>query len=403
MAALNRDAVASLEFNISWKSDIGKHEEQYYAQKVNFWRDVLPVEADDLLSESRGGAGIKLSFSGEDRPAYGHNKVIRLRREQFECPKIDHHVVRPRVGRFYPRGLLKGVDNVFSGNAEPFRIAEAEASSLLADLNHPFTARPFDLSVSARNVRKKAFEIGGAMTDWLGVVTQGPGMQVRWEDKPTDFFSDDPFVRTDENDDRRFYEKPRFVTHLDDQALEHIKSLYGTLLRPGMNVLDLMSSWRSHVPESLRLDSFVGLGLNEKEMRNNPQLTSIAAHDLNEEPALPFDDKSFDAIVCTASVEYLTRPFEVFAECARILKPGGVFVHTFSNRWFPPKVVRIWTELSEFERMGLVLEYFLRTGRYESLETRSIRGWPRPVSDQYYPRVRISDPVYAVFGRRSAG
>jgi hypothetical protein len=403
MTKLNRNTVASLEFNIAWESDIGKHEEQYFAQKVNFWRDVLPAEARDLLSENGAGEEIKLSRSSENQLVNDRKKVIKLRREHFESAKVNQHIVGPRLGRFYPKGILRDLNGIFSGNAEPFRCVEVGTSDFMADLNHPFASRSFDLTVSASNVRKKAFEIGGAMTDWMDVITQGPGMQVRLKGRPTDFFSDQPFMRTDENEDRQFYEKPRFVTHLDEQALAHIRTLYGTLLKPGMKVLDLMSSWRSHVSESMRLDSFVGLGLNEEEMNNNPRLTSYVVHDLNEKPALPFYDQSFDGIICTASVEYLTRPLEVFADCARILKPGGFFVHTFSNRWFPPKVVRIWTELSEFERMGLVLEYFLRTGRYTCLETRSIRGWPRPASDKYYPQVRISDPVYAVLGRCGAG
>jgi SAM-dependent methyltransferase len=97
----------------------------------------------------------------------------------------------------------------------------------------------------------------------------------------------------------------------------------------------------------------------------------------------------------------MTRPFEVFEEVARILRPGGFFVVTFSNRWFPPKVVRIWQEMHEFERVGLVLEYFLRSGAYHHLKTYSIRGLPRPESDKYYPNIPVSDPVFAVWGQRN--
>ena len=117
---------------------------------------------------------------------------------------------------------------------------------------------------------------------------------------------------------------------------------------------------------------------------NNPQLSSYLIHDLNSEPVMPSEDQSFDAIICTVSVEYLTRPFEVFEDCARILKPGGVLIHTFSNRWFPPKVINVWTELNEFERAGLTVEYFLKSGKYEDIETYSVRGWPRPVADRYF-------------------
>lgn len=121
-----------------------------------------------------------------------------------------------------------------------------------------------------------------------------------------------------------------------------------------------MSSWRSHVPQNLKLDSLIGFGLNREEMLQNPQLTDHVIHDLNRDPSLPLIDNEFDAVICTVSVEYLIHPFEVFREIARILKPDGFFIVTFSNRWFPPKVIRIWSELHDFERIGLVLEYFCR-------------------------------------------
>jgi SAM-dependent methyltransferase len=178
-----------------------------------------------------------------------------------------------------------------------------------------------------------------------------------------------------------------------------IKALYGKYLQPGMHVLDLMSSWRSHVPESLPLGSLVGLGLNAEEMAENPQLTEYVVHDLNTDPRLPFEDRRFDAVICTVSVEYMTRPFEVFRDVARILRPEGLFIHTFSNRWFPPKAIKIWEELSEFERMGLVSEYFLESGSYDNLKTYSARGWPRPETDRYYPGLLTADPVYAVLGQ----
>jgi SAM-dependent methyltransferase len=115
---------------------------------------------------------------------------------------------------------------------------------------------------------------------------------------------------------------------------------------------------------------------------------------------MPFPEAVFDAVLCTVSVEYLTRPFEVFAEVARVLRPGGVFAATFSNRWFPPKAIRLWTELHEFERLGLVLEYFRESGQYTKLESFSMRGLPRPEDDPYTGRIPHADPVYAVWGIR---
>lgn len=129
-------------------------------------------------------------------------------------------------------------------------------------------------------------------------------------------------------------------------------------------------------------------------------LTGSVVHDLNRDPLLPFPDAAFDAVVCTVSVEYLIRPHGVFAEVARVLDLGGRFIVTFSNRWFPPKAIRIWPELHEFERLGLVLEYFRHSGRFRQLETWSLKGLPRPPDDKYADRITESDPIYAVWGTR---
>ena len=83
-----------------------------------------------------------------------------------------------------------------------------------------------------------------------------------------------------------------------------------------------------------------------------------------------------------------------------MLKPDGRFIVTFSNRWFPPKAIRVWEMLHEYERIGLVLEYFLQSGAFGSLQTWSLRGLPRPADDKYADRLAASDPVYAVCGVR---
>jgi len=123
--------------------------------------------------------------------------------------------------------------------------------------------------------------------------------------------------------------------------------------------------------------------------------------DLNRENTLPFDDASLDAVVCTASVEYLVQPRRIFAEVLRVLRPGGVFVSTFSNRWFPTKAIQVWGELHEFERVGMVRQWLQQAG-FGSLHTFSSRGWPRPESDPHAGKVAVSDPVYAVWALKSA-
>jgi SAM-dependent methyltransferase len=249
-----------------------------------------------------------------------------------------------------------------------------------------------------KDVREKFEEHGGTSIDWAETTLSGPGMQSRINGRSTNFFADDPFRRADESPDEKFYDQPRLVQHIDDTAIGTISRLYGILVQPESKVLDLMSSWVSHLPEDLPIESVTGLGMNKEELQANNRLSDFCVHDLNDNPQLPFDDNAFDAAICTVSVEYLVHPFEVFEEINRVLKPGGIFSVTFSNRWFPPKAIRIWSELHEFERLGLVLEFFLKSGQYANLQTYSMRGLPRPANDKYASQMLFSDPVYAVWG-----
>jgi len=403
VAHIDQNNLATLEFEMVLYCGSGEHREQYLARNVNFWRDILPGELYQPLLGSQEGDSVRCSFSpGDATPPYRSTHVHTLNQNQFERRIVNGRPITPRYGRFYPKGLLKGLGGVYSENIEPFRCGNVESSDLTVDLNHPLSRHALDVTATVRAVREKPVDRGGKLTDWMEEITIGPGMQARKNGSPTDFFSDNPFVRADESNDAVFYEKPRLVSHIDDQARQHIGEIYGAMLRPGMDVLDLMSSWQSHIPESLPLSSLTGLGLNREEMKRNPQLSGYVVHDLNLNPVLPFDDKSFDAVVCSVSVEYLTRPSDVFMETARILRPGGLFIHTFSNRWFPPKAISLWSELSEFERVGLVLEYFMESSAYENLETQSIRGWPRPKTDRYYGQIFTADPVYAVWGHEAA-
>ena len=220
--------------------------------------------------------------------------------------------------------------------------------------------------------------------------------QVNSEAPPPELFD-----RLDNSADRLFYLQPRFVAHIDDATIRALTNFYGERLFDGAAVLDLMSSWISHLPEQPKLTRVAGLGMNAEELGANPLFGERRVHDLNLQPTLPYATAEFDAVICSLSVEYLIRPFEVFAEVARVLRPGGRFIVTFSNRWFPPKVINIWQSMHEFERPGMVLEYFLRDGLFDQLETWSIRGLPRPADDKYAGQQADSDPVYAVWGSRS--
>lgn len=395
--------IASLQFSLRWSDKAAAHNDILFARKANFWRDLFPQTLYDTLMGRTDGENFSFPAPAlRLAPLFNPDKEFPVDQWQFDRRYTYPPAVEPRRGRFYPKGILKAISGVFRSNIEPFRCVNPGAADITVDFNHPLARFDAALDVTVVSVRNKQGELGGSCTAWAEVMTDGPGMQARYAGTPTDFFSDGPFLREDETADSNFYTSPRLVTHIDAQAISVISNLYGQHLSDGMSVLDLMSSWRSHVPADRNLKSLVGLGLNEEELKANPLLTGHLVHDLNREARLPFGSGEFDAIICTVSVEYLTRPFDVFEELARVLRPKGICIMTFSNRWFPPKAVSIWSRLHEFERMGLVTEYFLQSGRFDSIETSSMRGMPRPYDDPYFPRFMVSDPVYAVWGRKTA-
>jgi SAM-dependent methyltransferase len=165
------------------------------------------------------------------------------------------------------------------------------------------------------------------------------------------------FNRLDESPDWLFYRQPRLVTHIDEFAIAAVSDLYRRWLPPGGAILDLMSSWVSHLPEDVDYGRVVGLGMNADELAANPRLDSYVVHDLNETPALPFAAHEFDAAVICVSIQYLTRPVEVLRDLARVLRSAAPLVITFSNRCFPTKAVAIWQALDDQGHIDLVTRY----------------------------------------------
>ena len=165
-------------------------------------------------------------------------------------------------------------------------------------------------------------------------------------------------TKLDESNDLQFYEQPRFVTHVDAGFIDQLTDLYRQRLQPQSRVLDLMSSWVSHLPQELGLAHVEGHGMNADELARNPQLDHYFVQNLNQTQLLPLPDQSFDAVLNTVSVQYLQRPEAVFAEIYRILKPGGLCIVSFSNRMFYQKAIQAWREGSESDRVNLVKGYF---------------------------------------------
>lgn len=200
---------------------------------------------------------------------------------------------------------------------------------------------------------------------------------------PHDLFPAGFFARADETADDQFYVPDRFVTHIDDRAIAAVGTLYRHLGLTG-SVLDVMSSWVSHFFD--RPDELVVLGMNERELDANEMAHATVVHDLNVDPVMPFPDDRFDAVTCCVSIDYLVRPIAVLRDAARVVRPGGVVVCTFSNRCFPTKVVQGWLRLDDEARVAVVAEYFRLSEAYDEVSTAMCT-----------PPHTSGDPLYAVW------
>jgi SAM-dependent methyltransferase len=208
-------------------------------------------------------------------------------------------------------------------------------------------------------------------------------------------------TKLDVTDDTLFYDFPRFVTHVDDHFIQQLTELYRNRLQPHTRILDLMSSWVSHLPPEMEFAHVEGHGMNAEELARNPRLNHYFVQNLNTNPQLPLEDASFDAVLNTVSVQYLQYPEAIFHEIHRVLKPGGVAIVSFSNRMFYQKAIQAWRNGSENDRVALVQRYF-----------RSVSGFTPPEvvtpPNQGFSVLQLlgmgnCDPFYAVLATRSQG
>ena len=399
---ITRTSKMLAQFTLGWQSDWATHIDSQLLDNINVWRDFFPPEIEAQLDGRSAGDRIRHSFSaGEILPQHTSAEVHRVKAQHFNRNFSSRIKLEPRLGRFYPKGVFEGIPGNYRSSYQPCRIIAIDDESITTDFNHPLSVRALDIEAQIICIWDAAQEHGGRCNDIVEMLTaNGPGMQARHDSIATDFWSDDAFVRQDPSPDDAFYAMPRLVDHLDKNCSRQIAELYRRLIPLDGRILDLMSSWVSHLPADFANADITGLGMNQHELEQNPLLTQNLVHDLNQQTAIPFDDQTFDAIICTASIEYLVKPDQVFAELSRILKPGAPLVITFSNRWFPPKAIQAWGHAHKFERMGLVFEYFIQNGDFENLHSYSLRGLPRPSNDRYAGQLPTSDPVYAVWGYR---
>lgn len=216
--------------------------------------------------------------------------------------------------------------------------------------------------------------------------------------QPTMLLQPNQRIKLDDSDDQLFYSYPRFVTHVDAGFIQQLTDLYRQRLKPNTRILDLMSSWVSHLPTDVDFAHVEGHGLNAEELARNPQLNHYFVQNINTHLQLPFPDQDFDAVINCVSVQYIQYPEAIFSEIHRILKPGGIAIISFSNRMFFQKAIQAWRDGSEALRVELVKNYFVSIPGFTTPEV----IFQKSIAPNLLQWLGVTggDPLYAVIAHR---
>ena len=168
--------------------------------------------------------------------------------------------------------------------------------------------------------------------------------------------------KIDVADDQIFYQHPRYVHHLSDSFRTRLKNLYSNYLLNHYVILDLMSSWVSHLPQGITYKKVIGHGMNEAELSSNQRLDSYWIQNLNQNQNIPIESSSIDAGLVVAGWQYLQYPERVALELSRIIKTDSLLIISFTNRAFWTKAPNIWTHSSEDGRIEYVSRVLTANG-----------------------------------------
>ncbi len=353
MTIFNNAAIGALEFTVSWEKDGISHEEWFLGRKFNPVNDIFPRGMRDALEGKQ--AGDSVTFSYEPRlciPRHKDKNVRTLDVDRLRKKTMCGQPIIPRLGRFYPQGHINGLRNINPSTLTPFRLVELNEERFTADCNHPLANIPITIKATIQYAEKRERSTYGSLSHWRETTCDwGPGMQTALNGQPTDFFLSGFFDRNNESD------APFSAPRIDDTAKDNFDRAHSRFLKPDMRVLTL-------------------------SVDTPPQPTG-----------------EYDAVVCTQYIEYLADPVSFLQTISQHLKPDGIIIIGFTNHYDRTRVVHGWTDMHEFEHMGLVLDYLRQAGLDANAGTLSTRNDWRPNNDPLFLETRgVSDPTYVVYG-----
>lgn len=400
-ASSNSDDLANATITFHWSDGRALHEDHMHLEQVSLSHEVSSLPGDigkGVIDKDIGSVTSSRCKAGDLFGSWDQNLCFHVNTSTFNRNPKPGISIEPRTGRFYPRSLFLELTEPIHNASQVARIVRLNQDDMVIDLNHPLAKYMIDVDVVVNEVVAKHTESTSNNQKAFERLTSFTGLKACLDSHNNTDYGDDPdgLSRLDSEDDSVFYQDPRMVQHLDSMALGTLNRLYKRLLPVGGDVLDIMASHDSHL-QGIDLRTLHVIGLNQKELTANHDANVSMIHDLNEEPVIMLTDESIDAVVCTVSIEYLTNPIAIIAEVRRVLRSGGIFIITLSNRWFPTKSIRIWSQLHEFERVGLVTQWLANCG-FKQLHTYSERGQSRPEDDRYIDTYPTADPIHAVWG-----
>lgn len=350
------EAIGALEFTVTWEKDGIHHEEWYLGRKFNPVNDIFPRGMREALEGKSEGESV--TFTYEPRlciPRHKESLVRTFTMDRLRKKTVQGAPIIPRLGRFYPQGHINGLTDIYPGTLTPFRLTGLTDDTFTADRNHPLAQIPVTFTATIQYLEERDTGTYGSLTHWREKTCDwGPGMQALLNGQPPDFYLPTFFDQVDSST------LPFTPPQLDEAAEKNFRDICDRFLRPEMR------------PLLLTTDS-------------------------------PFQlEGEYDAVICTLFMEYQADPVALLNRINPHLKPNAPILIGFSNHFDTNRVIQGWTELHEFERMGLVLDYLRQAGLNIDAGTVSKRNDWRPKDDPLFLATRgVSDPVYVVYGHKA--
>ncbi|HEM55684.1 MAG TPA: methyltransferase domain-containing protein [Thermodesulfobium narugense] len=392
---INKDSRISMSIDIIWEEDNVKHVENYFI-RPHMWldADTLPKNLYEWLEGKDVGDIFEFTYSaGELFEPYSSKNILPIKWISEEEKSFF------KVGRFYPLETLMGREGKNSIEKPFFRCIEKRDDLFFADFNHPLSEKRCTLRAKIIKVVEQ-LEVkcgtGGICYDWLSEFGFGIGMQGKFKQIETDFYSENSFIVEDSDESGIFYESNSSIINVDLVLKNKIGEILENIINDNSKILDIMGRATPYLRNN---PDITIVGLNKEVSSLNKKISSINNKNIFKDSRLPYHDNQFDIVICSFCFEYIPHPHEFASEVKRVLKADGSFVTIFTNRYFKPKSILLWSELNEFERLGYLQDIYKKTN-FKEINTYTSRGYLRALSDPEAVIDRHSAPLFLIKGNK---